>query len=279
MRESLKHTAISRSDPQRVKIYGERNTGTSYLEELLVRNLVVECLRGGVPRSIRRSFANSERARDWYFRVTQGKNLGWKHAYVAKAAESRLADARADATDVLYLTLTKNPYAWLLSLYRQPYHAKQGYSNFGQFLTQPWKTVGRENAPPAFANPVEMWNLKNAAYLELGHSTTTVHCRYEDLLADPLGFLEKLSCEHAIQTRQNPFENVLEAMKRQGRGKTFDDYRTYYLEQRWLAELDDACIELINERLDFKVLAQFGYSRTEARNERPLTDLTRATHD
>lgn len=277
MQESLKDNKIPRSDPQRVKIYGERNTGTSYLEALLVRNLAVDCLRGGVPRSIRRFFTDSERARDWYFRATHRKNLGWKHACVP--TESQLAAAGPDPTQVLFLTLTKNPYAWLLSLYRQPYHAKREYASFGQFLREPWETVGRENAPPAFASPVEMWNLKNAAYLTLAGYTTTIHCRYEDLLADPLGFLEKLCCKHGIQTRQNPFGNVLEAMKRQGRGKTFDDYRTYYLEERWRTELDDDCIELINERLDCDVLARFGYSRIEARSKRPLTDLARAAHD
>jgi len=112
MPESPKDDKIPRSDPRRVKIYGERNTGTSYLEALLVRNLAVDCLRGGVPRSIRRFFANSERARDWYFHATYRSNLGWKHACVP--TESQLAIARTNSTDVLFLTLTKNPYAWLL---------------------------------------------------------------------------------------------------------------------------------------------------------------------
>jgi len=120
MQESLKDNKIPRSGPQRVKIYGERNTGTSYLEALLVRNLAVDCLRGGVPRSIRRFFADSERARDWYFQATYRNNLGWKHACLP--AESQLAIARTDSTEVLLLTLTKNPYAWLLSFYRKPYH-------------------------------------------------------------------------------------------------------------------------------------------------------------
>jgi len=265
MPESPKDDKIPRSDPRRVKIYGERNTGTSYLEALLVRNLAVDCLRGGVPRSIRRFFANSERARDWYFHATYRSNLGWKHACVP--TESQLAIARTNSTDVLFLTLTKNPYAWLLSFYRNPYHAKRKYASFGQFLKEPWETVGRENARAQFASPVEMWNLKNAAYLAMNRYATTIHCRYEELLSDPLDFLEKLCSEHGIRTRQSPFKNVVEAMKRRDRGKTFDDYRRYYLEERWRSELDDDCIALINERLDANVMARFGYPRIEARSE------------
>lgn len=260
--------SVRPSGPQKIKIYGERNTGTTYLEQLLVRNLEVESLRGGLPPSIRRIFPNSERVRDWYFRATRRHNLGWKHALVPTA--NQLAKARPDSTDLLFLTLTKNPYAWLVSLYRQPYHAKREYASLAQFLQEPWETVGRENARSAFASPVEIWNHKNAAYLALGDYTNTVHCRYEDLLADPLAFLERLRCDHEIRPRRSPFENIHEATKGRRRAKTFEDYRAYYLGERWRRELDDECIELINERLDDEVTSRFGYRRIEPDRERPL---------
>jgi hypothetical protein len=53
-----------------VKIYGERNSGTTYLEALLTLNLDIDCLRGGLPKLIRRLLPRSEIARDWYFRAT-----------------------------------------------------------------------------------------------------------------------------------------------------------------------------------------------------------------
>ena len=264
MRVPEKNARIEKTGPQRVKIYGERNTGTSYLEALLVRNLHVDCLRGGVPRSIRRLFPDSEIARDWYFRATDWRNLGWKHTLPDPNWRTM---ARRVSPLPLILTLTKNPYAWLLSLYRKPYHAKRQYSSFEQFLKEPWKTVRRENAPAAFTSPVDMWNQKNAAYLRLAGQTTVVHCRYEDLLADPLGFLDGLCSEHRIQPRRRPFKNVHEAMKRRDRGQTFDDYRAYYLNERWRGELDDDCVQLINEGLDPEVLSNFQYSRIEIGSE------------
>ena len=91
MQEPLKGAKFAQPSPQWIKIYGERNTGTSYLEQLIVRNLNVDSLRGGIPRSIRRLFPNSEYARDWYFRATRSRNLGWKHALVP--SENQLATA------------------------------------------------------------------------------------------------------------------------------------------------------------------------------------------
>lgn len=245
-----------------VKIYGERNSGTTYLEALLTLNLNIDCLRGGLPEMIRRLLPRSEVARDWYFRATRRRNLGWKHA--SAPGPDQLAQARPDTARLLFLTLTKNPYAWLLSLYRRPYHAKRKYSSLEQFLSEPWKTVGRENSGSAFANPVEMWNHKNATYLALDDYAAAVHCRYEDLLADPLNFLEELCSEHGFKPRHRPFRNVHEAMKRGDRGKTFDDYRDYYLNEVWRKELNGKCIRLINDGLDPAVMSRFNYLRIES---------------
>jgi hypothetical protein len=56
-------------------------------------------------------------------------------------------------------------------------------------------------------------------------------------------------------------------MKRRDRGQTFDDYRAYYLNEQWRGELDDECVQLINEGLDPEVLSNFQYSRIEIGSE------------
>jgi hypothetical protein len=56
-------------------------------------------------------------------------------------------------------------------------------------------------------------------------------------------------------------------MKRRDRGKTFDDYRAYYLNERWRGELEDDCVQLINERLDPEVRSSFQYPRIEIGGE------------
>jgi hypothetical protein len=243
------------------KIYGERNTGSTYLERLLTHNFEVGCLPGGLPKPLHRAFPHSERARDWYFQGTWRWNLGWKHA--CPPSPDQLAAARTDPARVLFVTLTKNPYAWLHSLYRRPYHARRAYTSFRQFLSDPWEPVGRENVKAPFANPIELWNVKNRAYIELGHYATAVQCRYEDLLADPYDFLKAISNEHALRRRRESFQNIDDAVKNRDRGKTFATYKDYYLNERWREELETDCISLINECLDPRVMAHFGYQRIE----------------
>ena len=36
---------------------------------------------------------------------------------------------------IRFVTLTKNPYSWLLSLYRRPYHAGEKAETFAEFLS------------------------------------------------------------------------------------------------------------------------------------------------
>jgi len=249
------------SSTRRVKIFGERNTGSGYLERLLLRNLEIECLRGGLPSPLRKLFPKSERIRDAFFRATKKRNLGWKHAF--PPSREALRAAAGEATPVLFITLTKNPYAWLLSLYRRPYHAHRVYSSFSQFLAEPWTTVARENAPATIANPVELWNQKNASYLALGGYANCVLCRYEDLVDDPKGFLETLCREQGLARYEQPFENVNEATKGTDRGTTFDDYRDYYLRERWKADLCEEDIRRINHGLDDEVMSQLRYPRIE----------------
>ena len=167
---------------RRIKLYGERNCGTNYLEQLVGRNLGCTMLRGTLPRIYRAALGWSEAARDAYFRVTFAHNLGWKHAVAGQVSD--LQDLPIVDDRLLFLTLAKNPYSWLLSLHRRPYQG-QPIAGFGEFIERPWKTVGREAGPPSFANPVEMWNVKNRSYLHLASGLPALTLRYEDLLADP----------------------------------------------------------------------------------------------
>jgi hypothetical protein len=153
-----------------VKIYGERNTGTNYLTKLMERNFLVKLLPGVVPKyvtSLQKYFHDNESVRDLYFRFTFPKNLGWKHSLVKPV--DHLQKYKITSTNLFFITLTKNPYSWLLSLYKKPYHSCiASYSDFDDFLIMPWGTVQRENSPLYYKNPIDLWNCKNRSYLQLG---------------------------------------------------------------------------------------------------------------
>jgi hypothetical protein len=245
-----------------IKIYGERNTGTNYLLKLFRRNLEVDLLRGVVPWYIRIPFPQSELARDLYFALTSRRNLGWKHCLAPLPGAAK--GMRGYKDSLLFVTLTKNPYSWLLSLYRHPHHYRSELGTFQQFLNAPWKTVRRENTVPAYPNPVIMWNEKNSAYLRLNSGVPTANVRYEDLLAHPEQVLVQLATRHSIDRIRPDFENVIASTKEREGAKDFDYYQEYYLREQWKTELQASTLHTINRYLNFDLMRQFGYEKLEA---------------
>lgn len=244
-----------------IKIYGERNTGTNYLLKLLRRNLEVDLLRGVVPWYVRIPFPQSELARDLYFAVTSRWNLGWKHCLAPLPAVVRALRGHSD--NLFFVTLTKNPYSWLLSLYRHPHHYRRELGTFQQFLSAPWATVRREKTVSEYPNPIIMWNEKNTAYLRLAAEMPTANLRYEDLLADPERTLMQLATQYSIHKSRPDFANVIASTKEREGAKDFSYYQNYYLHEQWRAELQALALHTINKYLDFDLMRQFGYAKLE----------------
>lgn len=237
----------------KIKIFGERNTGTKFLERLIHHNLDTITLPGVVPKFITSTFGRrNEIVRDLYFKLTYHRNLGWKHAMAPSAAGL----CNIDISNILFVTITKNPYSWLLSLYRSPYHSKEKVSSFESFLVTPWKTVGRENHVGAFKNPIEMWNVKNSSYQKLACFASSLLIRYEDLLQEPRAFINDLAIDFGIPKRGcvNIDESGID-----GESERFAYYKKYYLEEQWMAKLNTDLIDTINSHLDSNLMTSLGY--------------------
>lgn len=241
-----------------VKIYGERNTGTNYIHRLIRLNLDADLLNGVAPRLIQvlqRILPGKQLVRDKYFEMTYGRNLGWKHTRVKPESELRRYDILQNG--ICFVTVTKNPYSWLLSMHRRPYHRYYGEKpDFHTFLRSPWKTVGRDNYESVLRDPVELWNIKNKSYLRL-KSLETANITSESVLADPKALIDRLSDSFSIPKSDNYFSNLDESTKE--KSKNFDYYRDYYLNERWKDELSDESISIINSRLDRNLVDYFGY--------------------
>lgn len=241
-----------------VKVYGERNTGTNYIDKLIRMNLEAILLNGVAPRHIQilqRILPGKQIVRDRYFELTYGKNLGWKHTRVKSESELRQYDILKKG--VCFVTVTKNPYSWLLSLHRRPYHQYYGEKpDFVSFLRTPWKTVGRDHCESVLRNPVELWNIKNKSYLRL-KPFECANVTSESVLADPKALIDGLSDSFSIPTSNKYFSNLDESTK--DKSKNFDYYNDYYLNERWKDELTDESISIINSRLDKSIVDHFGY--------------------
>jgi len=245
----------------RIKIYGERNTGTNYLTRLVGLNLDAECLIGTVPRWWRRTFGRSEPSKDRYFRLTYRRNLGWKHMLARPPEAIRRTPAFSDR--LVVLTLAKNPYSWLLSLHRRPYHAVRRIEDLEEFLQAPWPTVGRENHAKPFTNPIDLWNRKNTSYRKLHEGPDAMaglQLRYEDLVLRPGPVLEEVAERFSMPRIASSFRNLEESTKKEGGRKDFTWYQAYYGGERWREELTPRAVELVNAHLDAELVKDLGYA-------------------
>jgi hypothetical protein len=243
---------------KKIKIYGERNTCTNYLTKLIELNLKAEQLLGIVPLNIRKlqnRMPGTELIRDLYFKFSFKQNLGWKHSSAVPLDKLKKYPIVSD--ELVFITLTKNPYAWLLSLYKNPYNRKiLKKPDFGDFLLQPWVTVGRDKLNVKVNNPIELWNIKNRSYLGL-QSTNTINTTSEAIQNNPEGFIDLLSNKFAIEKHSSDFVDFAASTKDKNKDRLF--YKDYYVNEKWQDSLSKEHIHTINQHLDHELMAFFDY--------------------
>lgn len=188
-----------RIDPQAgVKILGERNSGTNFLENLLRENLpdlrLFDNIRtlptpesaaypqGFFPRWER--YAAEEALLDHYHITTLAEAGGWKHA----APTDRLLKDFLIPTGAAVVILLRHPAAWLRSMHRNPFHTVCHVpGDISEFLRQPWLTMARDELPerllPDLASLLAQKITRYQWLLDLWPNSTVI--RYEDLASAP----------------------------------------------------------------------------------------------
>lgn len=247
-----------------LKIYGERNTCTRYFREIVELNLDVVVFEGGGSSFVKRLqqlLPGNELVKDVAASLTYGSDLGWKHAKLKPIDVIKRARIQK-RSEVLFVTLTKNPYSWLLSLHRRPYHQRYDKKpEFKKFLQTPWKTLGRENVGHTLLSPIELWNVKNRSYIALHESDlSAIKLTVEQLLLAPEAVISSISHDFQIQRLVPEFVNYDRPTKKVDTSeKSTSHYKDYYLNERWRKKLDRESIELINASLDKSLMSYYGY--------------------
>ncbi|MCB0807331.1 MAG: hypothetical protein KDC05_16175 [Bacteroidales bacterium] len=206
---------------KKVKIYGQQNSGTIYLEWLIKRNLDVE--------------------------LDESPELGWKHRLAPEKDE--IPDQHREST--LFICLVKNPYSWLLSMHKRPYFheslKKLSFTDFTRFSFGDYR------------NPVVMWNKKIGSFVELGdyvnHHTMV---RYEDLLTDIAGSLNNLTEKFGIP-KPTIYKDIKNLLTNSHGIKTQKFHRDFYLEEKWKKALRPQHLENINGFLDKDLMHTLNY--------------------
>jgi hypothetical protein len=153
---------------KKVTIYGERCSGTNYIEELLKLNFDVEII--------------------W--------DYGWKHFFGF--------DELTNCDDVLFIGIIRNLPDWVNSLYREKYHLPESLTNdVDSFLTNTFYSVvnGEEHmgdrnieTNERYTNIFELRHIKNKFLVETMPTLVKNYCLilYDDLCNDFTGHMNKL---------------------------------------------------------------------------------------
>jgi hypothetical protein len=247
------------------KVYGERNTGTNFVAELLRRNFAVHCLQsnnrihdyvGPLARDLPAELAGGLRDAllDLDCQRTMYADLGWKHGVPPRGLIASAPHAR----QTLFICIAKHPVAWLRSLAERPYNLIDELpKKFSRFIRQDWTVTRRDNLSGyERINVVDLWNAKNAAFQNLGSvAERCLVVAYEEILRNPAGFLDSVG-SHLV-ARGNEFVWSLPATK--GDSMSFEQYRQKYLEQNICGTISAEDLECIRDRIDETVMAAFGY--------------------
>jgi hypothetical protein len=176
-----------------LQLYGERHSGTNWLRRLLSDNFV----KGQDKDLIENTHVVDGRLFE---------DCGWKHGFFDKGLKD------ADTSNTLFLAIFRDPYEWLVSMYRYPYHVHPSLRSlpFLQFICTEWycihdhdsalrdgSEIMTERNPTTgerFRNVIELRKTKINDLLSLQDHVENFHIlRYEDLLIDPRIQLELIA--------------------------------------------------------------------------------------
>jgi hypothetical protein len=242
-----------------VKIFGERNTGTNYLETLIGLNFVAQQLRGAHGKLI--LFMNSLGKHspeamffhDLEMRRILASDYGWKHA---APPLSHIASTE-HAHFTLFILLAKHPVFWLQSLHRRPYRKIDRTVDFDRFVQSPFPLSEADGLTvSAVASPVDMLRMKIEGYMQLeALPVACVRMRYESLLTDFEQQLDRLS--PFLLRRGETFVNHSQGIK--NAGETLEHYRGKYDLAKAGEGVSPETLAFIRERLGQACLDFFDY--------------------
>jgi len=179
-----------------IQIFGERCSGTNYLEHLLKEN---------------------------FCSIKFPWEYGWKHGFPPPDIPA--------ADNCLFVVIHRHPYDWIRSFHRNPWHSAWELRNldFSEFIRREWWCVWDQHAfknpddpvygkemmgdrdpdtGKRFANVLKLRSAKLRSWLQLQDRVPhCIHIRYEDLSADPETVLADLASRFNLH-RDRAFRNI-----------------------------------------------------------------------
>ena len=189
----------------RIKVFGERGTGTNFVTQMIHANFKVEVLlqpatsdAAGVAK-LKVPGLRPKRHKEIEQYIEDHQHLrglgtfgGWKHACLTDRVFERLVGAET----TLFICVLRHPALWAKSFHREPFATfLEPDQDLATFLRHPWVTRFRDEVPDLILDsPAMLWRLKNQSYLDQANARANVMIvRHEDLLRDHESVLQQFS--------------------------------------------------------------------------------------
>ena len=222
-----------------IKIHGLQRSGTNYLSYLINEN-----------------FVNTKAL------INLG---GWKHgAYSAPWMVGK---------EVHVLAITKNPYAWLTSVFHYWGPEKklrigpdlEGIT-FEEFVMNRLIAEGQRDVPYLFraSNPVQFWNNWNLHWSSIRLNNKKLHfITYESLINYTEETLNKIGDILDLKRKSADMKDCDETFTPSGEAMKLSGEKfkklNFYKNQEYLNQFNDDLLKFVNEEVDLELMLYFGY--------------------
>ena len=261
MCEDDKYHLLLKPQPAQIKVFGERHTGTRAVIRMLYdhsrqRQGFTGAGQGGQKRRWKKGFDKElyKDAIEDIRRRNYGGVSAWKHA-------APMIDGSYAAQKRAVLFLVRDPYSWMVSFHRKPYHARAPVPQMSAFLQQPWPSVQRDNVAAVLPSPMALWTEKLRAYRAFLQAKPVPAgvLHFEDFVLDPVAALGAAMADLGVDPKG--LRTLARPTKSWGLSEV--ERVVHYKSEAWRASLSPAAASQITDLVDWEVAAYFGYSRRE----------------
>jgi hypothetical protein len=169
---------------KRFTIYGERSSGTNYLEQLITTNF-------GLPIT-------------W--------DYGWKHFFGYSNFNN--------SDDTLFFGIVRSPVAWIDSFFKNPFYVPKQNTNIKNFLSNKFFSIDKKNQimkedlnytnNQVYSNIFELRKVKNDYLLDIMPNKVKNYAliNYEYIKAEPFEFLEAIRIKFGLTKLHETYKNI-----------------------------------------------------------------------
>lgn len=172
---------------KKITIYGERCSGTNYLEQLILKNFNIQIT--------------------W--------DYGWKHFF---GFYNFLNIQEED--DTLFIGIVRNPFRWIDSFFEEQHHINPRFDNIYNFLISEVKSTDEEKEIMEDRNYINKQRYKNLFELRFYKNYYLINImpqkvknyiliRYEDLYSNTVNIMTNIKNNYNLEMKLSQIENVI----------------------------------------------------------------------